>query len=219
MHVGVEEAVPEHLLEEDLGRGRHDGVRVVPGGPERVHLVHRQALHPLEGQHAARGAPPVHRRDPEMFLVAEIPRELRRGGGLEPEVHFDTDALRECLHDIDGVQPPRKRRQALEPTRNPEEQPQVVGDGLLDPRAQYLDGHRSALRRPGEVDLRYRGRGRGLGVEIREQLAERHLELLLDALAHGLERQRREMVLEIGKVVPPRPRPRGRREWKAPGRT
>ena len=64
VHVGVEEAVAEHLVEEDHRGLRQDGVGVVAVRDQPLPLVRRQSGHPLEGDHALSGAAPVDPRAP-----------------------------------------------------------------------------------------------------------------------------------------------------------
>ena len=54
VHVGVEEAVAEHLVEEHHGRLRQDRVGVVAVRDQRLALVGGQARDPLEGDDALR---------------------------------------------------------------------------------------------------------------------------------------------------------------------
>ena len=59
MHVGMEEAVAEHLVEEGLGALLHDDIGIVAGGDDGVAIADRDAVDALQRQHALGGAVPV----------------------------------------------------------------------------------------------------------------------------------------------------------------
>src|SRR5205823_13598013 len=56
MHVGMEEAVAEYLIEKGLGAFLHDDVGIVAGGDDGVAIADRRAVDTLERQHALGGA-------------------------------------------------------------------------------------------------------------------------------------------------------------------
>ena len=102
VHVGVEEAVAEHLLEEALG-GACARIRSgsKPAAISAVALVRGDAADPLQGQHPARGALPVDPRHAKALVLGEVLGELRGGRRLEPQVHLEPGPGR------DGLRPPR----------------------------------------------------------------------------------------------------------------
>ena len=76
MQVGVEEAVPEGLVEEGACRLAEHLVRVVAGRNQGVALVDRDALDALQREHAAAGPPPVDRRHQEARVLGEVLAQL-----------------------------------------------------------------------------------------------------------------------------------------------
>ena len=101
MQVGMEEAVPEDLVEEGAGRLAQHVVRVVAGRDQGVALVDRDTLDPLQREHAPAGALPVHRRHQEAGILGEVLAQLGGRGGLEAEVHLHHHALREGADHLD----------------------------------------------------------------------------------------------------------------------
>ncbi len=88
MHVGMEEAVAEHLIEEDHRRLGQDRVGIEAVPDQLGALVGRQARDPLEGHHPAARAAPVHLRHLEALVLEAVLAELGRGRGLQAQVHL-----------------------------------------------------------------------------------------------------------------------------------
>src|SRR5882762_1002964 len=76
VHVGVEEAVAEHLREEDLDAGACE-LRNVHALPAQLFdFAHRRAAHPLHGHDGARAEVPIHLRHREQRRVQEVAAQL-----------------------------------------------------------------------------------------------------------------------------------------------
>jgi hypothetical protein len=186
MHVGVEEAVAEHLLEEHLGGLGQDHVGLEARRDQGLALVRGDAAHPLERQDPARGALPVHPRHAKAFVLGAVLGELRSGCCLEPQVHLHPRRGGDGLHHRDRPEPAAGRLQPLDPGGDPGEEVEVARHQALDVRPQHLDRDRLALAGHGEVHLRDRRRGHGAVVEAREQVLDRTAQLELDhAARHG----------------------------------
>ena len=110
MQVGVEEAVPERLVEEGACRLAEHFVRVMAGRDQGVALVDRDALDALQREHAAAGPPPVDRRHQEACVLGEVLAQLGGGGGLEAKVHLDHHALGKGTDDLDRAEPAQEGR-------------------------------------------------------------------------------------------------------------
>ena len=102
MHVGVEEAVAEHLVEERLGALLHDGVGIVAGGDDGVAVADRDAVDPLERQHALGGAVPVDGGRAVAGIVGEVLAQLLGGGRLHAQIHLDPHDVGEGAHRSTG---------------------------------------------------------------------------------------------------------------------
>ena len=200
MHVGVEEAVAEHLLEEALGRAREDLVGIEARRDQRGALVGGDPADPLERQHPARGALPVDPRHAEALVAREVLGELGGGGRLEAQVHLEPGPEREGLDHLDRLEAAEAGLEALDPGRDPGEEVDVAHHLALDAGPQDLD--RDLLARGGdaEVHLGDRGRGDRPVVEAREQLGERPAELALDQLAGERAVERRQVVLQLREI-------------------
>ncbi len=114
MHVAVEEAVAEHLVEEDLGRLRHDPVGIEPGRDQGVALVGGMAGDPLHGQHPAAGPLPVHSRHAKALVVAAVLRQLDRGRRLEAEIDLAAGRGGEDVDHLDRLVVAKLRLGALD---------------------------------------------------------------------------------------------------------
>ena len=112
--------------------------------------------------------------DPALLEEVELP--AHRGSHLRDDL-ARTQTAGDRPHPLDD---PRQRGQQTE----------VVLHLLLDPRTLDLDRHRSSVGQRGAMDLRERGRGKRLGLEVGEQARERRAQLLLPDPARALALER-----------------------------
>ena len=218
MHVGMEEAVAEHLVEEGLGGLAHDDVGIVAGGDDGVAVADRDAVDPLLGHHPLRGAVPVDRRRAIVGIVAEVLAQLLRGGGFHAQVHLDPHHVGEGLDRFDRPQPAEARLGALDQLGHPVEEVEIAREGRLDAGPQDLDRDGAAVGRGGEVDLRDRGGGDRRVVEARVQRLDRLAELELDGAPRQLAGKRPADGPAAARDRPRPPRSGDRRASTAPGR-
>ena len=200
MHVGMEEAVAEHLIEERLGAFAHNDVGIVTRRRDRRAIADRRAVDPLQREHPLGGAIPVDGGRAISFVVAEILAQLLGGGGLEAQIHLDAHDLGEGAHGLDRLQTAEARLGALDQLGDPVEEVEVAREGPLDAGPQNLDRDITTIGGDSKVDLRDRRcRDRHI-VERREQRAERLAELALDDGARLAAGKRREMILQPAEV-------------------
>ena len=70
MHVGMEKAVAQRLGEEAAHQSQRDFLGIMARGAQRVGVADGRAVDPFAGQHARRGAGPVHMRHAEFRVAA-----------------------------------------------------------------------------------------------------------------------------------------------------
>ena len=115
MLIGMEVAVAEHLIEEDGGRLGENGVDVVAGGHDQgLPIVHGNAGDALLRHHPPGRAAPVDGGHAIGGVVGEILGQLRRRGGLEPQIHLDPHGRGEGLDHVDRLQAPQLGLGALD---------------------------------------------------------------------------------------------------------
>ena len=89
MHVGMEEAVAQRMAQEGLDHGAPSAFRSWPGASSGAMALSGDAVDPFHGQHVAGGAFPVDGGHAEARIVARVLGHLRKGRGLQPQVHLD----------------------------------------------------------------------------------------------------------------------------------
>ncbi len=201
MHVGVKEAVAEHLREEDLDAGARELGDVHALAAQLLHLAHRRAAHSLHRHDRGRAPVPIHLRDDEQRRVREIPPQLARVRRLAHQVELLGDVAREFRDDLARLQAPPVGREALDQTGRGIEERQVLRDHRLHPGPQDLDRRFPPAGEHGDVDLRHRCARHRLRVELLEYLGDRLAERALDLGDGELSRKRRHLVLELGQLV------------------
>ena len=128
VHVGVEEAVAEHLREEDLDAGARDVLDARALGADRVDLADGNAVHALHHHHLGGAPVPVHLRHREQRRVEEVAPQLARIRRLAHEVELvvrgcgrtgrrSRAASAACPPPRDSPSGPRQRRAAPGPSR------------------------------------------------------------------------------------------------------
>jgi hypothetical protein len=105
----------------------------------------RDPIHPFCREHAFGGAAPVDGGDTEApigehFIAFDVVHHLGHGGGLEPQVHFDFDGVRQGLDDGDRSQPARGRMEPLDLPGGEAVAGEVAAEPLFDAGPQDLDG-------------------------------------------------------------------------------
>ena len=106
MHVGVEEAVAEHLREEDLDAGARELRDVDALLAQRRDLVHRRAVHALHHHHFFGAVVPVDLGHEQQRRALEVAPQLARVRRLAHQVELVLEVLRELGDDLVRPQPP-----------------------------------------------------------------------------------------------------------------
>ena len=183
VHVGMEEAVAEHLGEEDGHAVARQLLDVHAGLAQPVHLADRDARHALHHDHRGGAQVPVHLGHQDQRQVGHVAAQLGGVGRLAHQVQLVVQVAVELGHHVARPQPLAVGRQALDPARQRVQQRHVVVDDVQHARAQHLHGHLAAVVQRGEVDLRDRGTGHRLGLELAEHGIDRLAQALLDQAA------------------------------------
>jgi hypothetical protein len=167
---------------------------------QRRAIIDADPGNPLQCQHAAAGAPPIDPRHAKIRVAGEILGELRGGGGLKTQVHFELNDLGQHLDHLDRLQPSQQWLQVLAQAGQPREEVEVTRKCLDDSRPQDLDRDVMPLLRPGEMNLGNR-RCRDCGlVERLKQRFERTAELDFDQRTCLASRKRRQTVLQARQI-------------------
>ena len=201
VHVGVEEAVAEHLGEEDGHAVARQPGDVDAGLAQPLDLADRHAEHALHHQHLGRAEVPDHLRHHQQVQAVHVAAQLRGVGRLAAQVQLVVQVLVELGDHFARAQAPAVGRQALEPARTGAQQPQVGVDHLEHAGTQHLDRHLAAVVQHAEMHLRDRGAGHRIGIELRKHRLDRPAERLLDQLARQRAGERRHAVLQPGQLV------------------
>jgi hypothetical protein len=200
MHVGVEEAVAEHLGEEDLYARRGQRSNIYSFFQENIFSRNRHAAHPLHHDHALRAELPVHLGHGEQRRAGEVAPQLARVRRLAHQIELLVQVAGELRHHFARLQP-LALGAALDQAGGGLKQRQVLGDRLFDARPQHLDRDLAAVLEGGEMYLRDRGARVGLALEGREHLADADTEAALDLAGGKLGGERRHAVLQLGELV------------------
>ena len=113
MHVGMEEAVADRMLQEGLDDIAGETGKIVAGRSQALDIGEAHALDPFVDQHLARRELPVRLRHAEIGIVPGVLGEFGQGGRLQPQIHLHRHRARQRLDDAGETQPPRLRRAAL----------------------------------------------------------------------------------------------------------
>ena len=173
MHVGVEEAVAEHLREEDLDAGAREPRDVDALLPQRRDLVHGRAVHALHHHHVFGAVIPVDLGHEEQRRAFEVAPELARVRRLAHEIELVVEVLGELR---------RRRRAAC--SRLPSAHRRSISvapacisarslrDDRGDARPQHFHRDLGAVGSSREMDLRDRSARDRLAVEAQEDFVD-----------------------------------------------
>jgi hypothetical protein len=197
VRVGVEEAVLEDLLHDDLDGAARDDLAAHAVADGLVDLVPVQVR---QREHALAAAVAVHEREHHPAVALEVTPEHVAVVGLLHVVELRHDGAVELLHQADRVVEPRLGDAALHCARQPVEQVDVALDDLLAAAALHLDHHvHHAVRglEGGAVHLADGGGGQRLLVEGLVDLGQVAAQLGFNLRADVFERGRGHVVLQL----------------------
>ena len=170
--VGVEEAINERLLDDDLRGVEGNLMAVHPGDVQGLNVVHLDAADSLQDENPSSGVVPVDPGDVKIGFVGEVPPEAVGVAPLAAVVHLCPQGVGEFLGDRGQVVELPQRGTFLDQAGQVEEDLQIHGDELLDLRALNLDHHLLAAGQDGPVHLGQRGSSQGFGLKGGEQFIQ-----------------------------------------------
>ena len=106
VHVGVEKAVTQRMVQEKLQHPLAQLYAVVAGGIQRGIVAERLTLGPAHGHHPAAGQPPDHGRQLEALVALGVGSVFAGRGGFEPQVEFAHHDALEMRDHVAWAQPP-----------------------------------------------------------------------------------------------------------------
>ena len=201
VHVGVEEAVAEHLGKKDLHAALGQQLEVGAPGLQLFHVGDRDTGDAFHDEYVATGVVPVHLGHINQFAVLEIAPQLAGVGRLPAQVQLIEDGVLVVGYHLHRSQAPTLGEVARHQLRQGEHQGEVLANNRLDVRSDDLDHYLLAAVQGGGVHLCYRGRGHGAGLEAGKQLSQRLAQAFFDDGDGLLLRERRHLVLQSGELV------------------
>ena len=160
VHVGVEEAVAEHLREEDLDAGARQPLDVDAGLAQAVDLADRDAVHALHDHHVAcRSSPNTPRARAAAASAAKLRRSCEQLAASRIRSSSSCERLVELGDDLARLQALAVGPELLHQHRAGVHQREVLVDHLGDVGPQHLDRDRRAVGQHGEMHLRDRRAG------------------------------------------------------------
>ncbi len=195
MHVGMEEAVADRMLQEGLDHDPPQRRQVVAGGLQRLDIRQPDPVDPLVDQHLACGQLPIGLGHAEIGVVLGVLGEFRQRGGLEPQIHLHRHRARQRLDHAGETQAPCLGRAPLGQLRAEAHRAEIALETVADARPQHLHRDLAAVVQPGAVDLSNRGGGHRLA-EGGEDLLDRPAMGGLDDGAGLRHREGRHPVLQ-----------------------
>ena len=195
MHVGMEEAVPEHLGEKDLHAPGGQLRNVHAGVLERLHVPDGGAVYALHDQHVRSTVVPVHGRHVDDVGAGKAALQARGVGPLAGQVQFVAERALIFLDDFDQAQAVGGRPPCAGQPRHAVEQLHVAADARADARAQQLDHDFLAVRQARGMDLRNRGGRQRFRLEFGEYFFHRTSVEAAQQFARFFRREWRYVIL------------------------
>ena len=165
-----------------------------------VGVVERHPVDELFAEDLARGELLVDGRHVNVGVAYEVRREAAHVIGLDLEVDLLGERLLELVDQADGVVAAQLRDPLLGLVGEPAQDREVGLDHLVEVGALDLEHHLAPVLEGRAVDLRDRGRGQGLVVELAEHLVHGAAELVLDELADPLAAEGLDLVLQLAQL-------------------
>ena len=158
MHVGMEEAVANGVLQEGLDDVAAKRDRVMAGGAQRLDIGEADAVDPFVDQDLAGGELPIRHRHAEIRILSGILGEFGERRRLKAQIHLHGDRARQGLDDGDEAQAPCLGRACLRQLRAEAHGGEIAVEAVADSGPEDLDRNLAAVLAAGTVDLGDRGR-------------------------------------------------------------
>ncbi len=201
VHVGVEVAVAEHLREEELDARPRQPLEVDAGLDQPVDLADRDPGHPFHDHDFAAAPVPVDLGHLQQRGIPEISAQLRAVGRLARKVELVRQRLLEFADDVARPETLAVGPQLLDQRRGGAQERDVLVDHLCDVRSQHLDRDLGAVGQLGKMHLRDRRARHRYAVERPEHLVDGLAVEAHERRDHGVRRERRHPVLQLGELV------------------
>ena len=154
MHVGVEIAGLDRLLEERVNEPACNGIKVMTGSYQSLAVRDFYPVNPVKRQHPARRAVPVDSGNLIFVHLGHMFGQLRCAGRLAAQVQFAYGPATEIGDDQLRTQTLCLTPQSLEMCRGPFVGFDIPGKFLDDTRTQYFYGNIPTFKRGRAVNLR-----------------------------------------------------------------
>ena len=196
VHIGMEKARSDRLLEESQHQPVGELGCIVPGRADRFCVADLDSVDPVDGHDPAIGAVPV---DPGYFVALgadHVLGQLRRACRLAAQVELAIGPALEIGNHQPRAQAHGFAAHRLDMRCSPLVGLDIARELFAHTRAQHLDRDLPAIGRDGAVNLRDRGRADGHRVEFAIEVLQRLLEARFDAGADLVEAYRGQVVLQ-----------------------
>ena len=196
VHVAMEEAVTEHLIEEASRCRFGDFADVMPGSFQRFDVINPDSLDPFYDQHARGGVLEIDPGNCDSGIASHVFGKLAGGSRFQPQIKLDVGNLRELVNRGDKLEPPQIGGRPLENSRQGIEQGGVGLHAPANAGTKKLHRHPSSVDQLGLVNLCDRGCRHRLVVKLPEDLGDGPAGLCLDPPPRQRTRKGREAVLK-----------------------
>ena len=145
VHIGMKEAVAEHLGKEDLHAPLRQQLHVGPLGLQRLHVGHRDTVDALHHHHAFAAVVGVHLRHVQHRTIFEITPQLNGVGGFPQQVQLVQQRFFIFANHLLRAQTAAVRQQTRYPASQAVDELHVRFNDRQNIRADNLDHHLFAI--------------------------------------------------------------------------
>ena len=201
VHVGMEEAIPEHLGKKQRHTVTGQLFDVHTGTAQALHLVDGHAVHALHHHHFGAAVVPDHLWNQNQVQILHVAAQLGCAGSLAQQIQLVVQVFVKLGHHLAGLESAAIGRQALHPTGHHAHQRQVFFNHRHHVGPQHLDSHLPAIGQHGKVNLGNGGAGNGCALERCKHLVNRTTKCLLNGRHSHLAGKRRHPVLQQRQLI------------------
>ena len=201
MHVGVEIAGLDRLLEKRVHQPVGDRVQIMTGRDQRLTVGNLDAVDPVEREDPARGPVPVNRGNLVLVYLGHMLGQFRSAGRFTAQIQFAHRPAAEIGNDQLRAQTFRLAPQSLEMGGGPFIGFNIPAEFLDDARTQHLDRHILAFQCGRPMHLSDGGGADRIGVDMTVQFVQRLAETEFDLVANLRKRNGRQAVLQLQQIA------------------